>query len=165
MHELRLRRFFFCLAVVGLCFVSTPRAQERAEDVIRATLQTYATAWNTANAHGIAELYTVDADYTGYGSVMTRGRSEIEARYASLFTGAFAGTQLTVDMSSLRFIKPDVAIVDGSLDLTAHAPDGTPQVSKGLFIAIMTDDGGQWKFTTFWSKRLQIAPPQAPSPR
>ena len=163
MHELRLRRFFFCLALVGLCFVSTPRAQERAEDVIRATLQTYATAWNTADAHGIAELYTVDADYTGYGSVMTRGRSEIEARYAGLFTGAFAGTQLTVDMSSLRFIKPDVAIVDGSLDLTAHAPDGAPQVSKGLFIAIMTDVEGQWKFTTFWSKRLQMTSPQAPS--
>jgi hypothetical protein len=38
---------------------------------------------------------------------------------------------------------------------------GTPQVSKGLFIAIMTQDGDQWRFTTFWSKRLQIAAPQA----
>ncbi|HJY35621.1 MAG TPA: DUF4440 domain-containing protein, partial [Vicinamibacterales bacterium] len=85
--------------------------------------------------------------------------------YASLFAGAFAGTQLAVDMSSLRFIKPDVAIVDGSLDLTANAPDGTPQVSKGLFIAIMTLDGDQWRFTTFWSKRLQMAAPQAAPPR
>ena len=160
MHELVVRRAFWVI-VTALCFSATARAQEKAEDLIRATLQTYATAWNAADAHGIADLYTVDADYTGYGSVMTRGRSEIETRYASLFTGTFAGTQLTVDMSSLRFIKPDVAIVDGSLDLTANAPDGTPQVSKGLFIAIMTQDGDQWRFTTFWSKRLQMAAPQA----
>ena len=144
--------------LVSLTFLAgTARGQEKAEDIIRATLQSYATAWNAADAHGIAALYTLDADYTGYGSVMTRGRADIEARYAGLLAGAFAGTQLTVEMSSLRFIKPDVAIVDGSLDLTAHAPDGTPQVSKGLFIAIMTDDDGQWKFTTFWSKRLQLA--------
>ena len=149
------------LLVSITCLAGTARGQEKAEDVIRATLQTYATAWNAADAHGIADLYTLDADYTGYGSVMTRGRADIEARYAGLFTGAFAGTQVAVEMSSLRFIKPDVAIVDGSLDLTAHAPDGTPQVSKGLFIAIMTQDGDQWRFTTFWSKRLQMAAPQA----
>ena len=164
MHLL-VRSRAFGLIVTAICLAATTHAQEKAEDVVRATLQTYATAWNAADAHGIADLYTVDADYTGYGSVMTRGRGEIEARYASLFAGAFAGTQLAVDMSSLRFIKPDVAIVDGSLDLTANAPDGTPQVSKGLFIAIMTLDGDQWRFTTFWSKRLQMAAPQAAPPR
>jgi uncharacterized protein (TIGR02246 family) len=134
---------------------TTVLGQEKAEDVIRATLQTYATAWNAGDAHGIADLYTTDADYTGYGSVMTRGRADIEKRYSELLAGVFAGTQVEVDVSSLRFIKPDVAIVDGSLNLTANAPDGTPQVSKGLFIAIMTQDGDQWRFTTFWSKRLQ----------
>lgn len=149
------------LFVMATCVVGTARGQDKAEDVIQATLQTYATAWNAADAHGIADLYTIDADYTGYGSVMTRGRADIETRYAGLFAGAFAGTQLAVNMSSLRFIKPDVAIVDGSLELTVRAADGTPQASKGLFIAIMTDDGGQWKFTTFWSKRLTAAPQQA----
>jgi uncharacterized protein (TIGR02246 family) len=164
-----MRQFLATTVISLLASVSSlagiARAQDKAEDVIRATLRTYANAWNAGDAHGIAELYTTDADYTGYGSVMTRGRADIETRYSSLLAGAFAGTQLAMEMSSLRFIKPDVAIVDGSLDLTTHAPDGTPQVSKGLFIAIVVDDGGQWRFTTFWSKRLQLASPQAASAR
>lgn len=151
---------FFPTTVVSLLVSvtslgTTVLGQEKAEDVIRATLQTYASAWNAADAHGIADLYTTDADYTGYGSVMTRGRADIEKRYAELLAGVFAGTLVEVDVSSLRFIKPDVAIVDGSLELTAHTADGTPQASKGLFIAIMIADEGQWRFTTFWSKRLQ----------
>ena len=39
---------------------------------------------------------------------------------------------------------------------------GTPQVSKGLFIAIMTQDGDQWRFTTFYL--LVEAPPDSGAP-
>jgi uncharacterized protein (TIGR02246 family) len=150
-------RFRLLLVVLAIPILTndSSRAQEKAEDAIRATLQTYATAWNAADARTIAELYTVDADYTGFGSVMTRGRTEIENRYAALLAGSFSGTEIAIDMSSLRFLKPDVAIVDGSMDLTGlHAADGSPKAAKALFIAIMTNDEGQWKFTTFWSKRL-----------
>ena len=150
------------LATVGfgvLCS-GTSMAQEKPkpEDLIRETLQSYATAWNRADSRAIADLYTSDADYTGFGSLMTRGRGEIETRYATLFSGAYAGTEVALDMSSLRFLKPDVAIVDGTLDLTYHNANGSAQTGKGLFIAIMTDAEGQWRFTTFWSKRLESVP-------
>jgi hypothetical protein len=78
----------------------------------------------------------------------------LKNRYATLLAGSFSGTEIAIDMSSLRFLKPDVVIVDGSMDLTGlHAADGSPKTAKALFIAIMTNDHGQWKFTTFWSKR------------
>jgi len=109
----------------------TIAAQEKAEDLIHAALQTYASSWNSGDAHAIAELFTTDADYTGYGSVMTRGRADIQARYESLLAGAFAGTQLTAAMSSLRFVKPDVAIVDGTLDLVAPRLMVRPRRRKG----------------------------------
>jgi uncharacterized protein (TIGR02246 family) len=148
------------IAGFGVLCSSASIAQEKPkpEDLIRETLQSYATAWNRADSRAIADLYTSDADYTGFGSLMTRGRGEIEARYTTLFSGAYAGTEVALDMSSLRFLKPDVAIVDGTLDLTHHNANGSAQTGKGLFIAIMTDDGGQWRFTTFWSKRLESVP-------
>jgi uncharacterized protein (TIGR02246 family) len=134
-------------------------AQEKAEDAIRDTLQAYATAWNAGDARSISNLYTVDADYTGFGSVMTRGREEIAQRYESLFSGAFSGSHLAVSMSSLRFLKPDVALVDGSFDLTdIRQADSASQSAKGLFVAILTNDEGRWRFTAFWSKRLQSQP-------
>ena len=146
------------LAIIAFSF-EQPAAQEKAEDAIRETLQAYATAWNASDSRTIASLYTVDADYTGFGSIMTRGREEIAQRYEALFAGSFAGSHLVVDMSSLRFLKPDVALVDGSFDLNAiHQADGATTSAKGLFVAIMTSDEGQWRFTAFWSKRLQSQP-------
>lgn len=150
------------LAIVGFGGLgesaSTAQEKPKPEDLIRETLQSYVTGWNRADSRAIADMYTSDADYTGFGSVMTRGRGEIEARYTTLFSGAYAGTQIALDMSSLRFLKPDVAIVDGTLDLTYHNANGSVQTGKGLFIAIMSDDQGQWRFTTFWSKRLESVP-------
>ena len=129
------------LATVGfgvLCS-GTSMAQEKPkpEDVIRETLQSYATAWNRADSRAIADLYTSDADYTGFGSLMTRGRGEIEARYATLFSGAYAGTEVALDMSSLRFLKPDVAIVDGTLDLMYHNANG-----RGMSRRLLKFGGG-----------------------
>ena len=150
------------LAIVGssvLCSgTSVMQEKPKPEDLIRETLQSYATAWNRADSRAIADLYTTDADYTGFGSLMTRGRGEIEARCATLFSGAYAGTVVALDMSSLRFLKPDVAIVDGTLDLTYRNANESAQTGKGLFIAIMTDAEGQWRVTTFWSKRQETAP-------
>jgi ketosteroid isomerase-like protein len=87
------------MAVVA-CSFERPAAQEKAEDAIRETLQAYATAWNGADARTISNLFTVDADYAGFGSVMTRGRDEIAQRYEALFTGAYSGSHLEVAMSS-----------------------------------------------------------------
>ena len=159
MRKPLLRVAAITLAVIA-CAIERPIAQEKAEDAIREALQAYATAWNASDSRTIASLYTVDADYTGFGSVMTRGRDEISQRYESLFTGAYAGSHLAVAMSSLRFLKPDVALVDGSFDLAdIRQSDGSSQVAKGLFVAIMTNDDGQWRFTAFWSKRLQTPQP------
>ena len=85
------------LAIVGfgvLCSV-TSIAQEKPkpEDLIRETLQSYATAWNRADSRAIADLYTSDADYTGFGSLMTRGRGEIEARYTTLSAAPTPGSR------------------------------------------------------------------------
>jgi uncharacterized protein (TIGR02246 family) len=142
--------------IVIACSFQRAVAQEKAEDAIRGTLEAYATAWNVGDAESISNLYTADADYTGFGSIMTRGREEIAQRYESLFTGAFSGSHLAAEMSSLRFLKPDVALVDGSFDLADfRQADGSSQSAKGVFVAIMTNDEGQWRVTAFWSKRLQ----------
>src|SRR5262245_31542136 len=94
-----------------------PQQDVKAEDAIRKTIDAYAAAWNSKDAAGITNLYTSDADYTGFGSTMTRGRANLERMYFGLFAAEYAGTHLTIAVSSMRFLKPDVAVVDGTLEL------------------------------------------------
>jgi uncharacterized protein (TIGR02246 family) len=148
------------LYVMSAVLVSAPlyaqqvAPEKKIEDAAREAVAAYATAWNAGDARGLADLYTNYADYTGFGSVMTRGREEIFNRYAALLNGSYRGTQLAMALSSLRLVGTDVAVVDGTLDLGGNAADPAAKASKGMFIAIMTREAGDWKFTTFWSKRL-----------
>jgi hypothetical protein len=60
--------------VMTLAFVPAASAQVtddevRAEDAIRQAVAAYGTAWNAADARTLSELYTVGADYTGFGAL------------------------------------------------------------------------------------------------
>lgn len=154
------RLSFFASLIAVLSFPIVARSNQEplnAEDIIRATVAAYAGAWNNADAKTVSELYTTDADYTGFGSVMTRGRLQIEKRYAELLFGRYRGTSLAVTVSSIRFLKPDVAIVDGTLELTGLTDEsGAPAPTDGLYIATMTQIEDRWLLTTFWSKQLKL---------
>jgi hypothetical protein len=81
-----MRRFLIAALLVALTRVSPVIAQTKTEldtkveDAVRQAVATYATAWNAADAHALAELYTVYGDYTGFGSVMTRASSRDRLR-------------------------------------------------------------------------------------
>jgi uncharacterized protein (TIGR02246 family) len=124
---------------------------KKIEDAARDALAAYGNAWNAGDPTALTDLYTVYGDYTGFGSVMSRGRDEILSRYTALLNGAYRGTQLSIAMSSLRLVGTDVALIDGTLELTGA---GSNAAVKGMFVAIMTREQGEWKFTAFWSKRL-----------
>ena len=146
--------------VAGLLAPSQAAGQAlKAEDAIAQTLSVYATAWNNADGKAIAELYTLDADDAVIGAV-ARGRAQIEKRYTQLLTETFRGTQMTMAMSSLRFVNPSTAIVDGSFELSgASLPGGVGNQVKRLFIAIIVNDNDQWRVTALWSAATSPADP------
>src|SRR6476620_3263318 len=78
--------------------------EKKIEDAAREAVAAYGAAWNAADARALADLYTNYGDYTGFGSVMTRGREEIFSRYAALLNGDYRGSQLSIAMSSLRLV-------------------------------------------------------------
>jgi len=132
-------------------------AQPRAEEVIGQTMQAYAASWNSRDARALNDLYTQDADYTGFGSVMARGRDEIEARYSALFAPPNDPGHMVLEVSSLRFLKPDVALVDGTFQLTPTTSGSGDSSTRAQFVAVLTSDQEAWRITAFWSKRVETA--------
>jgi uncharacterized protein (TIGR02246 family) len=138
------------------------RAQDVSpEDGIRATVAAYQQAWNAGDARALAQLYATSADTLGFSNVVARGRGDIETRYGQAFAGAFAGTSATVGVSAVRAISADVAVVDGTLEISGlHDAEGNAQTANAVYVGIMTREDGAWVFTSFWSKRVQT--PAAP---
>ena len=80
------------------------------EDLIRQVAGDFATAWGDAEA--IGELFAADGDSLSLDGQLYSGRDQVEQRYADLFEGIYSGTTVALTTTSIRFLQPDVAVVD-----------------------------------------------------
>jgi uncharacterized protein (TIGR02246 family) len=129
-------------AVVGLGGLAmlvgqTPAADENKE--IQAAADSYTAAFNKGDLDGFLAHFAADADYVDQTGKQHKGKAAL----AELFKGALGeekGQQLKTVISSIRFLRPDIAIVDGKAELTA--PNGS--TNSGRFTAVWTKTAGKW---------------------
>jgi uncharacterized protein (TIGR02246 family) len=167
-----MRRTFAAVWLLGLsaAFViqSTPSdgsnlTSKSASDEleIRGTLQTFADAWNTHDAHAFSQVFAADADFTNVNGIHAHGRAEVEKFHAPLFATHFRYSHLRILDVRLRMIKSDVAAVDATWEMTG-ARSRTGQeipLRKGLLIFVMTRENGRWLIKVMHNMELH-GPPQ-----
>jgi uncharacterized protein (TIGR02246 family) len=142
------------ILAVGLAFTVTTApvwAQGSAADdaAIRKATEQFSPAWAKGDSKSLGALYTMDADYVSSTGLVAKGRAEIEKAYAAQFAGVYKGTSLKNDVTNVRFLKPDIAIVNGTFEVTGlHGPDGKEMPSrKGISTSIVVKQNGQWLIT------------------
>jgi uncharacterized protein (TIGR02246 family) len=129
-------------AVVGLGGLAVLFGQTSATDedkAIESAADSYTAAFNKGDLGAFLAHFAADADYVDQGGKQHKGRAEL----AELFKGALVdgkGQQLKTAISSIRFLRPDVAIADGKAELTA--PDGS--TDSGRFTAVWIKTAGKW---------------------
>src|SRR5271170_7576829 len=74
--------------------------------------------WNTHDAHLFATAFALDADFTNVRGVGASGRGNIEQFHAQVFQKMFMQSHLTAEVKRIRFLKPDVAVVDVRWEMT-----------------------------------------------
>jgi uncharacterized protein (TIGR02246 family) len=125
------------LAGLMLAFGQATPANE--ESAVRAAVDSYTTAFNNGNLDGVMALVASDVDFIDDGGKLYKGKSNL----AEVFKHSFAdlkGSKLKSTISSIHFLRPDVALVDGKADVIA--PDGT--TDSGRFTCTWTKTGGKW---------------------
>ena len=120
-------------------------------------------AWNRGDAAGYASLFTDDADFVAWNGMYGRGRRAIEDGHRPLFDGPLAGSRMVLvddhaesaPPASLRFLRPDAAImvVSGVVTLAGQGATGPDHKSVQTFVLIKND--GQWRVTAFHNTRQQ----------
>lgn len=117
----------------------TPAAADEVQ-AIRAAAAGVVAAYNKADIEALMGFWTPDADYTDEDGTQYKGRDAI----AGLFKQAFAahkGAKMSLVPKSLRFLKPDVAVAEGSNVLTPA--DGGPG-EPGRYHAVYVKVEGKW---------------------
>jgi len=114
--------------------------------------QAFIAAFDRGDAKAVASFWAPDATYVDPTGHETKGRAAIEKMYAKLFA-AQKGAKLTIHVTSLRAISPEVALEDGITEITPA--DGGPG-SVARFSAVLVNKDGEWYFE---SVRESVARP------
>lgn len=125
---------FFFLAVAPL------GASESDELAIRETSRQLVEAFDQHDAAAIGALWAEDGDYIDETGEVYSGREAIMDEFDRYFTRN-QGRTLRLCVDSIRFITPEVAIVDGTSEVDPP-PDGAPVV--GRFTSMRVKRDGKW---------------------
>lgn len=120
--------------------VTAPDKNSAEEEAIRKTSETYAQAYAAGDAKAVAAHFTPDAEYVDERGDLFKGRQAIEEALTAFFAEN-PGCQLDVDIDTIRFVSPDVAIEDGTTTLTQ--PEG-PATDYSHYTTVHVKTAGKW---------------------
>jgi uncharacterized protein (TIGR02246 family) len=117
-------------------------------------------AWNRGDAAGFASPFTDDASFIAWNGAHGYGRQAIEDAHVPLLAGPLAGSRMVLidedGPESLRFIRPDVAIMvtSGAVTLADQSATGPDHESVQTFV--LAKNGDRWQMTAFHNTRKQV---------
>jgi uncharacterized protein (TIGR02246 family) len=126
------------------------------EDMIRNVVVTMTEDFNRHDAKAATQMYAPDARFVTVRGEVMDGQPAVEKGMASIFgTRAKNASLRTLDVA-VRFIRPDVALVHVTNELSGlAAPDGQalpPHQELSLRVSPKTPaSGAWWPSTTQWS--------------
>ncbi|HZF25315.1 MAG TPA: SgcJ/EcaC family oxidoreductase [Steroidobacteraceae bacterium] len=131
----------------------TSSATGSAEDeaAIAKVIEGQVAAWNAGDAKAYAQHFAPDGGFTNIFGMVFYGHEGFESRHALIFTTFYKGTTRQEAIRRVRFVTPDVAIVD--VDTEIHGvkslPPGVSLPADGilrtrLMQVLVKRDGSWW---------------------
>jgi uncharacterized protein (TIGR02246 family) len=134
---------------------TSPPSPSPDEAAVRALYQQLMEAWNTGSGEAYAAPFADDGDLIGFDGTHFKGRHEIAPFHQRLFDTHLKGTRLVGQITSVRFLRPDVALM--------HAVGGTVMRGKSapaperdsIQTLVATKCGGEWRLAAFHNTRIR----------
>lgn len=131
-----------CLGLIALAAASIARGDDKENPEAKAidqAIAAYTKAYNAADINALSAMWAPDCDFVDHRGRRYSGRDEI----TSLFRKALVngrGYQIKMTVSARRFLKPDLAMDDGVLELSE--PSGEKE--SGRYVTVWTKADGKW---------------------
>lgn len=133
-------------ATIGVILAATaqgdepkPIDKEKEGAALIRRAEEFVAAFNKGDAKALAAFWTPDGDYLDQAGRALKGRKAIEAEFERLFA-AGKGAKLIITPASVRFLKPDLAVEDGTTEVVPANGPGT--VARYTIIHVKVD--GVW---------------------
>jgi uncharacterized protein (TIGR02246 family) len=110
-----------------------------AEQAVRKAVAAYVEALNKGDIDGLMALLAPDADFIDEAGKTTRGRDALRAHFKTTLAD-LKGYKVSDKVYSVKFLRPEVALVDGAQEYTAT--DGTRDSNR--YAVVWVKSGDKW---------------------
>ena len=118
------------------------------ETAIRGLVDLFAEGWNLKDGKLCARPFAVDADFVNIMGLKAHGQEMIAQGHNEILSTVFRNTSLTAGVDGIRFIRPDVAVVD--VTFTLKALGGGPfNLQKSMVGMVVTKEADSWSIISF----------------
>lgn len=130
-------------------------SQSPDESAVRGLYQEFMDAWNRGSGEDFAAGFAHDGDLIGFDGTHLKGRQEIGPFHQELFNKYLKGTRLVGQVTNVRFLAPDVALMHavGGTIMRGKSQASPERDSIQTLVAIRTDN--QWRLAAFQNTRLR----------
>jgi uncharacterized protein (TIGR02246 family) len=135
-----MNRFPVCIilsgAVLGNFAVTAANTQSGPEEAVSGLMA----AWNLKDAQAFASQFTEDATFVNVNGALWIGKKDIQDRHAK--AAIFKSSHAEIKPDSMRFLRPDIALVHVSWTITGDPRD--PQPRSYLMTMVVSKRDGRW---------------------
>lgn len=148
--------------VIPLTLAPTTHGQENGSAdraKIKAILDEGFAAWNDHDMVKFASHFTEDADFVNVQGTWWKGRKQIEKAHVAAHMKFFAKSRVKLIDHQIRFVRPDVAVVIVTSEMTGHdLPKGVYRTNFNRYTAVFVKENGMWMITSLENVNLAEPP-------
>ena len=134
------------------------------EAAIRALVGRCVAGWNKGSGEAFAAQFAEDSDYVVVNGHHIKGRAQNASGHQQIFDSFHKGTRLWAQVKSVRFLRPDVALMHTvSRVLKPGESDASPE-PEAIQTWTVSRHGKEWLVDAFHNTPLQRQGGQAPRP-
>ena len=145
------------LSIMVVAFFMTQSALASGDDEARISriIADQVVAWNAGDAKAFSASFADDGSFTNIRGDVFYGHQAFEDRHAEIFRTFFKGSKLAMSVSKIRFLRPDVAIVDVITEVSElkGLPPGIRASTDGKIHTrlqeVFVKDGGTWRIASY----------------
>jgi uncharacterized protein (TIGR02246 family) len=124
-------------------------------DALRALYVALMEGWNRGSAEAFAAPLDDEVSFVAFDGTHVSGRAELVRFHEPLFTTHLQGTRLVGDVTSIRFLTPDVAVVHARGGTIMRGRNRPSRERDSIQTLVAERRDGVWRFVAFQNTRVR----------
>ncbi len=130
------------------------------EQSIQDILKQLEAAWNASDSRRWTSFFADDATFIHIFGGQLDGHAAIESAHRVIFDTIYKGSRLSIESRSVRFVRPDVAVVFAQMHLSLAQGAPMPDFDTRPTM-VMVKEQSKWQIVALQNTRISEVPAAA----